>query len=165
MFKSWPKIHRWENETYRVTEKIDGTNACVIIQPYEPGFMVVAQSRTRILTTDNDNFGFAKWVEDNHEELQQLGIGYHYGEWWGQEIQRHYGLKEKRFSLFEPWKVEQIPSCCHIVPEICKAAKEDQLYQILNDFNESVAAPGYKKPEGFVIHGNLSKSCHKLIKD
>ena len=31
MFKKWPKIPRLENEVYYITEKIDGTNACIII--------------------------------------------------------------------------------------------------------------------------------------
>lgn len=35
MFKAWPKIHRLENEVYHISEKIDGTNACIIIVPYD----------------------------------------------------------------------------------------------------------------------------------
>lgn len=79
-----------------------------------------------------DNFGFAAWVHDNAEELVALGEGVHYGEWWGHGIQRNYGLKEKRFSLFnvgrwldphiDPVTVhdgdvqEDAPPCCHVVP-------------------------------------------------
>ena len=31
MFIAWPKIPRYENDTVVITEKIDGTNACIAI--------------------------------------------------------------------------------------------------------------------------------------
>src|SRR5687767_11177216 len=96
-FREFQKIARL-NRAVIVTEKIDGTNGCVVVS--EDGLTVTAQSRSTIITPQNDNFGFAKWVQDNAEELKQLGPGYHYGEWWGCGIQRKYGLDEKRFSLF-----------------------------------------------------------------
>src|SRR3990167_2668640 len=81
-----------------VTEKIDGTNAQICVYP--DGTMLVG-SRTRWITPEDDNFGFARWVKDNEEALRtQLGFGIHFGEWWGAGIQRRYGLTEKRFSLF-----------------------------------------------------------------
>jgi hypothetical protein len=96
-FKPWPKIARL-NRDITITEKIDGTNAAVIVT--EEG-EVAAQSRTRIITPDADNFGFARWVAEHAETLVDLlGPGRHFGEWWGQGIQRRYGLTEKRFSLF-----------------------------------------------------------------
>ena len=114
MFKPWPKILRLEKKRPPVfTEKIDGTNACIVIAYKNPDENTIAfkdvdriitsiwaQSRTRLITPKNDNYGFAKWVEANWEDLLSLGEGYHYGEWWGQGIQRGYGLTEKRFSLF-----------------------------------------------------------------
>ena len=136
MFKPWPKITRLENKRPPVfTEKIDGTNACVILsfQPpdkntilsveHEAGLLSIwAQSRTRLITPENDNYGFAKWVKSNSEELLSLGDGYHFGEWWGQGIQRGYGLTEKRFSLFNTrrWGPHNpnTPKCCHVVPII-----------------------------------------------
>ncbi len=59
-------------------------------------------SRTRWITAQDDNHGFARWVEGNKQELLKLGAGRHFGEWWGSGIQRGYGLQkgEKRFSLF-----------------------------------------------------------------
>lgn len=129
-FKEFPKIPRLKREVV-VTEKLDGTNACVVI---DDDGTVAAQSRSRLITPTADNYGFAVWVEANKEELKQLGPGYHYGEWWGQGIQRRYGLLEKRFSLFNVgrWtdrhtvvgdlvpKVEYAPSCCHVVPIILR---------------------------------------------
>jgi len=119
MFQKWPKIPRIENEVYHTSEKIDGTNAAIIIKPIdlldvEPytdycvfnsnGMGIWTQSRKRLITPNNDNFGFASWVRENGENLLTLGEGYHYGEWWGQGIQRGYGLDHKRFSLFNPEK-------------------------------------------------------------
>jgi hypothetical protein len=110
-FKEWPKIPRHEKSTdLIITEKIDGTNAAIHVREYvqEAGtdFIypteIVAQSRTRLLDIDSgqDNFGFARWVYDNSADLVRLlGVGTHYGEWYGAGIQRGYGMKEKRFAL------------------------------------------------------------------
>lgn len=112
-FVPFPKIPRLKRGCI-ITEKIDGTNAQVVIG--EDG-SVRAGSRTRWITPDNDNFGFASWVKQHEEELRELGPGQHFGEWWGVGIQRGYGLSERRFSLFNAtrWK-DECPSCCHVVP-------------------------------------------------
>lgn len=112
-FKAWPKTPRLNGASMIITEKVDGTNACVVIT--EDG-LVGAQSRNRLITPEADNYGFAKWVWENGDKLREiLGAGYHYGEWWGSGIQRGYGLTngDKRFSLFntgrwgdELWKSE-----------------------------------------------------------
>ena len=152
-FKEFGKIHRL-NRTVIVTEKLDGTNACVVVG--EDG-SVTAQSRSRAITVEDDNFGFARWVQDRAEELKQLGPGYHFGEWWGHGIQRGYGLGEKRFSLFNTsrWAVGR-PACCHLVPVLATwngfAAVDQALARLRTE--GSVAAPGFTKPEGVVaFHG------------
>lgn len=115
-FAPFPKISRLFRP-FVVTEKIDGTNASVHV--LEDG-RVLAASRTRWITPEADNHGFARWVEEHEEELRVgLGVGSHYGEWWGSGIQRRYGLKEKRFSLFNTarWGDDAVrPACCHVVP-------------------------------------------------
>ena len=95
-FIEFPKIARLARECI-VTEKIDGTNGVICIT--EDGDLF-AGSRSQWITPAQDNYGFAKWVEGNKAELLKLGPGYHYGEWWGQGIQRNYSLREKRWSLF-----------------------------------------------------------------
>lgn len=164
MFKAWPKIPRLENEVYHITEKIDGTNACIIVN--EQG--VFAQSRTRIITPDDDNYGFARWVQENAEQLKlDLGEGYHFGEWWGKGIQRGYGLEEKRFSLFNPTKRSGI---CFNVPYI-KGENAQFLYESIEDCRQrlvdhgSFASPGYMKPEGLVIYAEKAKTYWKVIID
>jgi len=97
-FRAWPKIKR-DPVWMRVTEKIDGTNGCIVVTAHG----VFAQSRKRLITPQQDNFGFAAWVQANEEALYALGPGYHYGEWYGLGIQRGYGLDHRRFALFGHW--------------------------------------------------------------
>lgn len=150
-FLSFPKMARLAREII-VTEKIDGTNAQVFIG--EDG-AVLAGSRSRWITPEDDNFGFARWVADHADELRELGPGRHFGEWWGAGIQRKYGLADKRFSLFNVsrWGNER-PACCHVVPVLYRgmfdtSEIEDSLRR-LRDFG-SHAAPGFMKPEGVVV--------------
>lgn len=166
-FKEFPKIARLNREVI-ITEKIDGTNAAVWIS--EDGTGILAQSRTKIITISDDNFGFAKWVQDNREELLKLGPGTHFGEWWGSGIQRGYGLPkgEKRFSLFNTsrWSDEAIrPSCCHVVPVIVRGMHIDLLVNeamALLRSHGSVAAPGFMKPEGIVVFHTASNIMFKV---
>jgi hypothetical protein len=92
-FTPFPKLARLSREIV-ITEKIDGTNAQICIT--EDGQMFVG-SRTRWITPEDDNYGFAKWANANREELLRLGPGSHFGEWWGQGIQRKYNMTEKLF--------------------------------------------------------------------
>lgn len=113
-FQEWPKIGRL-NRDIVITEKLDGTNAAIGIKltGYTsdsigntiPNYIVYAQSRNRIITPHDDNYGFAAWVEKNSALLaEHLGEGLHFGEWWGVSIARNYGLSERRFSLFNTAK-------------------------------------------------------------
>ncbi len=104
-FMPWPKISRL-NRDIVITEKLDGTNAAVVITETS----VYAQSRTRVLTPQKDNFGFRAWVDANADALRYaLGVGTHFGEWWGKGIQRGYGVEGKTFSLFntDKWFVKE----------------------------------------------------------
>lgn len=116
-FREWPKIARL-NRDIIITEKLDGTNAAVVIT--EDG-RVFAQSRTRVLTPQSDNFGFRGWVDANAEALKYaLGVGTHFGEWWGKGIQRGYGVEGKTFSLFntDKWFVKEQGHPWQLTPEL-----------------------------------------------
>ena len=145
-----------------MTEKIDGTNACIIID--EDGNFG-CQSRTRIISPGDDNFGFAKWAYEVKEELLKLGPGHHYGEWWGSGIQRGYGLEEKRFSLFntQRWGEHNpnTPSCCSVVPIIQADNIEDAKQKLIE--SGSIAAPGFMNVEGLVVYNHLSRTMYKVI--
>jgi hypothetical protein len=153
-FQPFGKIPRLMREIV-VTEKIDGTNASVHIG--EDGSFQVA-SRTKWITPEDDNYGFAKWAYANKEELMQLGPGAHFGEWWGLGIQRNYGLKEKRFSLFNVgrWTVEAPPpACCSVVPVLYSGVfsqvEIEAALQGLKDYG-SMAASCFMKPEGVIVY-------------
>lgn len=178
-FRAFPKMPRLSRDIV-ITEKLDGTNAQVFVG--EDG-TVLAGSRTRWITPQDDNYGFAGWVDEHQDELALLGPGHHFGEWWGQGINRNYGLKERRFSLFnvqrwalfgtEPKKYptadprifktqEFLPECCGLVPVLYQGHffmfEVDQALFIL-DKEGSKAAPGFMNPEGVVVYhtaGNLS---------
>lgn len=136
-FKAWPKIARL-NRDIVITEKLDGTNAAVIVEEYPFGthvdggseftavvlgpnmeedglpaveYVVGAQSRNRLIHPGMDNAGFAAWVWKNAKDLATiLGPGHHFGEWWGSGIQRGYGVTkgQKFFSLFNTAKWQPV---------------------------------------------------------
>jgi hypothetical protein len=150
-FVPFPKMARLSREII-ITEKLDGTNAQVFIG--EDG-LIRAGSRTRWITPEDDNYGFARWVHNHADELRGLGPGRHFGEWWGQGIQRNYSLTEKRFSLFNVsrWGEER-PACCHVVPVLYRGEFAQSAWaKALSDLAQkgSVAAPGFMKPEGIVV--------------
>lgn len=183
-FKEFPKMARLSRECV-ITEKIDGTNASIniidILADPEPneiniiakvnGFNIRAGSRTKWITPKDDNAGFANWVLKNAEELSKLGEGTHFGEWWGQGIQRKYGLNEKRFSLFNTirWCLngaipqptnssggmqEELPKCVGLVPVLYKGMFNTEAAEAALDvlrIGGSYAAPGFMKPEGIVV--------------
>ena len=173
-FVEFPKIARLNREVV-VTEKLDGTNASVHVS--EDG-VVRAGSRTRWLTPEQDNYGFAAWVWDHAAELRDgLGPGRHYGEWWGQGIQRKYGLAEKRFSLFNVHRwadgattrgfATERPACCHVVPVLGRPESLMAMFVINEALDQlrthgSVAAPGFMKPEGIVLYHGASGQLFKV---
>jgi hypothetical protein len=195
-FVEFPSIARLSRDVI-VTEKIDGTNAQVFIRqlpddevmPTDTPIVAVhgnlllyAGSRSRWITPEDDNFGFARWVREHADELAALGPGSHFGEWWGSGIQRKYGLAEKRFSLFNVgrWssnynqvKVEndtvcrEVP-CCHVVPVLLRwtldTAKIDEQLDLLAKHG-SRAAPGFDKPEGIVVFHTKSGTLFKKTLD
>ena len=176
MFKEWPKTPRYEDSNITFSEKIDGTNSCIIV---ENNSIVGVQSRNRLITRESDNMGFANWVYDNQEELASLlGDGYHYGEWWGLGIQRRYNMERKVFSLFNAhrWKglfnapagqmlVDVVPS---YTVHLNDGASMDALIAKAKEYfmGNSIAAAKYGKefsnPEGFVMYHDRSQQLYKF---
>ena len=152
-FQKFQSIARYSRDIV-ITEKIDGTNAQIEI---DGAACIRAGSRKRWISPDDDNFGFAKWVFDHHDELLTLGPGTHYGEWWGEGIQRGYGIDHRRFSLFNTgrWTEDNTPECVHVVPILYEGenepgAMEEALRQL--ELSGSLAAPGYPNPEGAILY-------------
>jgi hypothetical protein len=172
-FKEFPKMARLSREII-ITEKIDGTNAQILIT--DSGDLFIG-SRTKWITPSDDNHGFAKWVMGNKDTILKLGPGRHFGEWWGSGIQRGYGLPkgEKRLSLFnvtrwalygtEPKRIptgdpriekyqDVLPEGILLVPELYRGefcTKRANL--ALRDLEEfgSVASTGFMNPEGIIV--------------
>lgn len=162
-YPAFPKIPRLKRGCV-ITEKIDGTNALVAVS--EDG-NVRAGSRTRWITPEADNFGFARWVADHSDELRELGPGLHYGEWYGAGIQRRYGLDHKRFALFNSgrWSTGR-PACCDVVPvlyagDFHTGAVDDAVARLAA--TGSVAVPGFAKPEGVIVFLPASGHTFKVL--
>lgn len=176
-FVGFPKMARLSREVV-VTEKIDGTNAGIYIDDIG---QIFAASRTRWITPEADNYGWAAWVQCHRTELWQLGPGMHWGEWWGAGIQRRYDVPTKRFSLFnvQRWiyseadrtndKQEIRPMVCEIVPVLFRGlfttADVEWALTTLTALG-SKAAPGFMDPEGIVVfHVAAGIGFKKTIKD
>lgn len=164
-FIEFPKLARLNRECV-ITEKIDGTNACIYITDEGEFF---TGSRTRWITPVHDNFGFSAWAHAHKDELMLLGPGRHFGEWWGSGIQRGYGLAkgEKRFSLFNTvrWNVLNVPPCCSVVPVIRQGLfSTDKVLLALEQLrmHGSLAAPGFTKPEGIVVFHTAANQAFKV---
>jgi len=117
-FYKWPKCHRFAATRKGVCEsaefhgvdpepvefihktKLHGTNAAVQLSPGG----LVAQSRNRVLTVDNDNMGFADFITNAGVEfpIRQEGLVL-YGEWAGPGIQHGCAVNqapEKFWAVF-----------------------------------------------------------------
>ena len=152
-FEAFRKIPRLFRDIY-VTEKIDGTNAQILIE--QDGTFLTG-SRKRWIVPGDDNFGFAHWAHERKDDLiEALGPGRHYGEWWGRGIQRGYNLDEKRFSLFnvDLWDIVDPPKHCHVVPTLYFGEFHmDEVNDCLEWLRSwgSKAASGFMHPEGVVV--------------
>lgn len=193
MFEEFPKIHRLTRGMV-VTEKIDGTNGQIIVFPAHfltlnkdvadptenvvaqvDGMFVYAGSRNRLITPEKDNFGFARFVQENAEEIvAKLGEGRHYGEWWGPGIQRGYGLAEKQFSLFntsrwsEADKAGALPNKIHVVPVLHEGPFNTTTVDMVLEqlaLTGSQASPGFMRPEGVVVFHVPSRTLFKKTLD
>lgn len=201
-FEAWPKTPRYYRDII-VTEKIDGTNGAVCIERFPYGefsgtstppeatlvvgkeldmlgspkdeYLVVAQSRKRIATPTNDNAGFAAWVWKNAATLvDDLGTGRHFGEWWGQGIQRNYGQRQKWFSLFNTSKWDGVyfnTPDLGVVPILYQGPHSQQAIEdCLTDLANDGSYCGYSdlttewkgKAEGVCIYHTASNQVFKV---
>ena len=162
-FKAWPKIPRATGEKVTITEKLDGTNACIVIQD---GAIVGVQSRKRFITPEDDNYGFAAWVEENKTELLKLEDGYHYGEWTGLGIQKNpHNLASKKFFLFNTFRWNDQnpnkPQCCEVVPVLYQGVlSDDDIDRVLFKLKEISVQEGYTA-EGVIVYYQNTKRYEK----
>lgn len=177
-FEKFPKIPRYFR-TVQITEKVDGTNAQIII-PDDQTLPIVVGSRNRWITPGKktDNFGFAEFVQANATSLRRLGPGRHYGEWYGCGIGRGYGITERRLALFDVGRYkagelplpEGLPANVGLVPVLATrelSVTEDVVGQVLADLKAtgSKMVPGYMNPEGIVIKVMVNRTLYKFTLD
>ena len=159
-FVAWPKIPRHTGTNVVISEKMDGTNACIVI---EDGELIGCQSRKRIITPDDDNFGFARWVEENKDELLDLGDGRHFGEWVGLGIQKNpHDLAGKSFYLFNSgrWSNGR-PPCCEVVKVLYAGAiSPSTVPEVMGGLMTSAMSENYK-PEGIIIYYPSTRTYEK----
>lgn len=182
----WGKTPRLFNSLMTVTEKIDGTNCAIHIhlkEEVERGIIdgsltdvsvshvydwaVYAQSRNRLLSEDNDNHGFARWVAQNAESLFiELGQGLHFGEWAGKGINRGYDAEDKSFFLFntEKWDERNLTTPgLRVVPTMATGMfSEFAVLRCIEELEDgSDAYPGYMNPEGLCVYHHSSNKVFK----
>jgi hypothetical protein len=190
-FRKFAKIPRL-NRDMIITEKIDGTNAQIFIDQFanyeevqwdminkydlisdppkdKADYFIMAGSRKRWITPEDDNYGFAQWVKEHYKGLLQLGPGRHYGEWWGQGIQRKYGMHKKVFSLFNTHRwLHNRPVCCDVVPVLYEGPfSTDDIHGTLLNLmkNGSEAARKYhsmvQPAEGVIVYHKQGNTLFK----
>ena len=152
-FKAWEKIPRENPFNVTITEKMDGTNACVIIKD---AAIIGVQSRKRLITPDDDNYGFASWVYENESDILNLGDGYHYGEWAGLGIQKNpHALSEKIFFLFNTFRWNENnpnrPKCCRVVPILFQGQLSPDIIPNLLSVLSDTAGEN-QTPEGLIVY-------------
>lgn len=173
-FQAWPATKRLYREVV-VTEKLDGSNVAI---QFDGDGNIAAQSRKRLIEPGDDNFGFAGFAYANKEKLFEiLGIGIHFGEWYGRKIQRTYGLDHRRFALFniakwgdilaEPLEFED-GTLLTTPPVLYRGTfSDDAVLGALHGLrdNGSVAAPGFTKPEGVCVFHTQTRGVFKVTLD
>jgi hypothetical protein len=209
-FEPWPKIPRLRRGMV-ITEKIDGSNGQICVRkrvghvargPYQfdnkfdgdldhtvegddGQYLIRAASRKRWLTPGvkgGDNFGFAHWVRANADVLvRTLGVGRHYGEWWGSGIQRGYNLDVKRFSLFNAYRwrdqlgpvapsiveAQQAGVQLDVVPVLYTGRWSDEHIEKalanLREHGSWATVESFHDPEGIIILHEASRHHFKVL--
>jgi len=112
-FVKWRSIKRPEKNTIIITEKMDGTNGCIIIKD---GIIIGVQSRTKLLSIDDDNYGFFAWCAEHAAHIiDVLGDGRHYGEFCGPGINKNrHDLGQRAFFIFNTFVYPTIPESAYI---------------------------------------------------
>jgi hypothetical protein len=161
-YRKTPRLY----EDMIVTEKIDGTNACIETRD---GEVVGTFSRNRRCTLNEDNHGFAAWVDERLDLLAEvLPDGLHYGEFWGSGIGRGYDLDHKRFSLFAVDRYDpriEVVEGLYTVPVLLRHTfSTTSIMFTCNKLRAegSTAAPGYPRPEGVCVFHTKSRTTFKV---
>lgn len=129
---------------YGAKVKIHGTNAAVRVTKDGEVF---AQSRSRDITPDDDNAGFAEWVSLTHDawafppiksdwirDSDMIGDVIYYGEWAGKGIQKTDAVTKLDDKYFFIFAVYDAPSDTYIVDP-------DMIEKTIPDLDNVVVVP------------------------
>lgn len=184
-FVAYPKTRRLEDETVTISEKVDGTNGvlfihkphlCDVLNGSTDAPYILAGCRSRWLKDDDtkswDNHGFGKWVAENAQALHALPEGFHYGEWYGKGINHGYGMKERRFMLFNRKRYENLtylPKCVELETIIEDDVPVAELSSVIDRIknkatvNGSFHIPESGMVEGLIMRFKLSARVYKEV--
>lgn len=108
-FHPWPSIEAFKSVvhnsktrgvvTYRGKVKLHGTNAGITFDNGD----VVAQSRSRIISPESDNMGFAAWAANSSLSPRIASAHTVFGEWCGPGVQRGVAISQigrRVFAVF-----------------------------------------------------------------
>jgi hypothetical protein len=157
-FEAFGSIENIGKLSMTITQKLHGTNALVYIFEKDGVKDIMCGCRTRWITPEQDNYGFAEYVMSNKTEfIEKLGIGRHFGEWIGRGINNGEGLgKERRFALFNWYKFKDqpLPPFTTTVPVLYQGRVDlDKINEVMEELKTtgSKLVQGFMNPEGVVV--------------
>lgn len=153
--------------TYRAKVKLHGTNAGVRI---DPNGCVTAFSRNGIITPDNDNMGFAKFVDERKEAFaKSVNAEYtlysdyskiFYGEWCGPKIQQGVAISKiprRIFAVFAVALLDSKNNPHHVGMFQSPANIEDYISSSIEDVH---VIPWFDDEKNYTIDWSLSEEEH-----
>lgn len=153
--------------TFKGTVKLHGTNAGIGHTQVD-GLWV--QSRSNIITPEQDNMGFARYVQDNEQAFYELieHIRYNnttlkpndgvfvFGEWAGKSIQKNVAISqiEKSFFIFDVKVVPEDGSEPYHLPSSYLQNHKHRIYNI-EDFSTYEIEIDFDRPD--LVQNELSE--------
>lgn len=170
IFYKYPKIHAIKdsakdiinlggNFVVNYTEKLHGTNSAIVLTVRDSKIeSYYAQSRNRVLSEEEDNYGFYKFVYEEFqvpELISSIGSDYDliiYGEWVGKGIQHGVGLSDLETRYFVIFDIHVAVLDTSVVVPLPEALRLQMIYKttICNEKVHSVV----NRFEGRVIVKN-----------
>lgn len=165
-FMAWPEIEAFHNirkyayshpeilkgqslVQYRAKVKLHGTNSA--IQILADG-TILTQSRSQFITPENDNAGFARWVNDNKHLWLDSKDGARkdviiYGEWCGSGIQKGVAISGIGKRVFAVFAVRPLGGAVAGTPiEDILWTEPDVLQEIVKGIPDTYVLPWYGSP-------------------
>lgn len=154
-----------EGETLKFTG-----NDVPMLQRGDDWYAMYVQSRKRLITPKEDNYGFARWCYDNAETLlDDLGEGTHFGEYWGRGIQKRYTIDHKRFSLFRAGMYKDVTFSTpnlDVVPIVYEGPFDTEVIRDLVSWlkvSGSMVDPKCDRPEGLIVYHTAASQVFKVL--